>query len=219
MTAVPEPPDAADAADETAPARLSVCIPAFNRPRELRELLDSIAAQDYPHFDVVISEDASPERAAIRAVVDAYQPALGGRIRYFENPENLGYDANFRQLIRRATGDFCFIMGNDDLVAPGALATVAGAIRRTPEAGVVLRSYAYFRDRPERSPRSPATTPTSCASRRGPTRWGCSTAAPRRCRGSSCAAPTRWRSRPTSTTGGCGTRCTSSPTCSCGARA
>ena len=149
MTAVPEPPAATDAADERAPVRLSVCIPAFNRPRELRELLDSIAAQDYPHFDVVISEDASPERAAIRAVVDAYQPALGGRIRYFENPENLGYDANFRQLIRRATGDFCFIMGNDDLVAPGALATVAGAIRRTPEAGVVLRSYAYFRDRPE----------------------------------------------------------------------
>jgi glycosyltransferase involved in cell wall biosynthesis len=134
MTAVPEPPAATDAADERAPVRLSVCIPAFNRPRELRELLDSIAAQDYPHFDVVISEDASPERAAIRAVVDAYQPALGGRIRYFENPENLGYDANFRQLIRRATGDFCFIMGNDDLVAPGALATVAGAIRRTPEA-------------------------------------------------------------------------------------
>jgi glycosyltransferase involved in cell wall biosynthesis len=42
--------------------RLSVCIPAYNRPAELRQLLESIAAQDYPHYEVVICEDASPER-------------------------------------------------------------------------------------------------------------------------------------------------------------
>lgn len=137
------PPDAAP------PVRLSVCIPAFNRAAELRELLDSIAAQAYPHYEVVICEDASPQRAQIREVVEHYQGVLPGRIRYFENAENLGYDANFRELIRRATGDYCFIMGNDDLVAPGAFVTVADAIARSPGVGVILRSFAYFRERPE----------------------------------------------------------------------
>jgi glycosyltransferase involved in cell wall biosynthesis len=139
----PPPPGAAP------PVRLSVCIPAFNRAAELRELLDSIVAQDYPHYEVVICEDASPGRAQIREVVEDYRAAFAGRLRYFENAENLGYDANFRELVRRATGDYCFIMGNDDLVAPGALATAADAIRRSPDVGVILRSFAYFRGRPE----------------------------------------------------------------------
>ncbi len=144
MSAAPETPTAI-----APPVRLSVCIPAYNRSGELRELLDSIGAQDYPHYEVVICEDGSPQRAQIRAVVEEYAPALGGRLRYFENVENLGYDANFRELIRRAHGEYCFIMGNDDVVAPGAFATVADAIRRTPDVGVILRSFAYFRDRPE----------------------------------------------------------------------
>ena len=132
-----------------APVRLSVCIPAFNRAPELRQLLDSIVAQEYPHYEVVICEDGSPQRAQIREVVDAYRDRLPGKLRYFENAENLGYDANFRELIRRATGDYCFIMGNDDIVAPGAFATVADALRRSPEVGVILRAFAYFRERPE----------------------------------------------------------------------
>lgn len=128
--------------------RLSVCVPAYNRPAALAELLDSVAAQTYPAYEVVICEDHSPQRAEIRAVAEAYQARLGGHVRYFENASNLGYDGNYRELLRRATGDYCFIMGNDDVVAPGALATVADAIRRTPEVGVVLRSLAYFTTRP-----------------------------------------------------------------------
>ena len=52
------------------PVRLSVCIPAYNRADRLPELLDSIVTQDYPHYDVVICEGASPERERIRAVVE-----------------------------------------------------------------------------------------------------------------------------------------------------
>lgn len=141
-------PDAARRGATAAP-RLSVCIPAYNRAGQLPELLDSIVAQDYDDYEVVICEDRSPERAAIRAVVERYQAEHPGRIHLFENATNLGYDANFRQLVRRARGDYCFIMGNDDVVAPGALATVAEALARAPETGVLLRSFAYFRTRPE----------------------------------------------------------------------
>ena len=128
---------------------LSVCIPAYNRASQLPELLDSIAAQEFGDYEVVICEDGSPERAQIREVAARYADLLPGRVRYFENGENLGYDANFRELVRRARGAYCFIMGNDDVVAPGALGTVADVLRRTPDAGVVLRSLGYFRTRPE----------------------------------------------------------------------
>ena len=128
---------------------LSVCIPAYNRAEQLGPLLDSIFSQSFDDYEVVITEDNSPGRAAIRAVVEAYDRAHPGRIRYVENAETLGYDGNFREMLRHARGTFCFIMGNDDLVAPGAFAAVGAALARHPEVGVVLRSYAHFYvDRP-----------------------------------------------------------------------
>jgi glycosyltransferase involved in cell wall biosynthesis len=128
---------------------LSVCIPAYNRARLLPALLDSVLGQSFDDYEIVITEDGSPERADIRAVVaDRAARPGGSRIRYVENAENLGYDANFRAMLRAARGEHCFIMGNDDLLCPGALATVADAIRRHPDVGVVLRSLSYFEGDP-----------------------------------------------------------------------
>jgi len=47
-------------------------------------------------------------------------------------------------LIELATGDYVLFMGNDDLLAPGALAAVAAAVRERQDVGVVLRSYSSF---------------------------------------------------------------------------
>jgi hypothetical protein len=129
---------------------LSICIPAYNRAARLPELLDSVFAQDFDDFEVVICEDGSPERAAIAAAAARYAARYPGQVRYFENAENYGYDGNFRELVRRARGRYCFFMGNDDLVAPGAFGTVAGALARHGEIGVLLRTVAYFRGTPDR---------------------------------------------------------------------
>ena len=69
-------------------------------------------------------------------------------MRYTENVTNLGYDGNLRSLIRLARGDFCFFMGNDDLLCPGALGHVRGVAARHPDAGVLLRSYSWFQGLP-----------------------------------------------------------------------
>lgn len=128
---------------------ISVCIPAYNRAAQLPPLLDSIFAQPFADFEVVITEDCSPEREAIAAVAADYAKRYPRQIRYYENPANLGYDGNLRRLIELAHGDYVLFMGNDDLMAPDALAAIAGAVGRHPQVGVVLRSYASFRENPE----------------------------------------------------------------------
>jgi len=50
---------------------ISVCIPAYNRAAVLPELLDSILAQDFDDYEIVICDDCSRERDQIRAVVDS----------------------------------------------------------------------------------------------------------------------------------------------------
>lgn len=129
---------------------ISVCIPAFNRSGLLPELLESILSQDFQDFEVVICEDDSPERGKIRAVVDDYKSRTPRIIRYFENETNVGYDANIRRLVSCATGKYVFFTGNDDLLAPGALSTVASALNRYSNVGVILRTYATFDETPNR---------------------------------------------------------------------
>jgi abequosyltransferase len=129
---------------------ISICIPAYNRARHLASLLDSILAQEFRNFNIVICEDCSPERDIITAIVRRYADANPGMIHYHANEKNLGYDGNIRSLVENANGEFCFFMGNDDLMCPGSLATVADIIRRHPDVGLILKSYAWFDHTPDK---------------------------------------------------------------------
>lgn len=123
---------------------ISICIPAYNRAGVLPALLDSILNQDFCDFDIVIAEDCSPERPAIATKVAEYQQLFDEKVKYYENSQTLGYDGNLRRLIELATGDYVLFMGNDDLLAPAALAAVAAVVRERQDVGVVLRSYSSF---------------------------------------------------------------------------
>ena len=130
-------------------ALISVCIPAYNRASVLPSLLDSILKQDFDDFDIVIAEDYSPERQAIAAKVAEYQQRHENKLKYHENQQTLGYDGNLRRLVELATGEYLLFMGNDDLLAPGALRAVAATVQAHPNVGVVLRSYSSFICDPE----------------------------------------------------------------------
>lgn len=128
--------------------QISVCIPSYNRAELLPPLLDSIFAQTFEAFDIVIIEDNSPQRLQIRKVVEGYERKYPGRLKYTENEVNLGYDGNLRKLIESATGEYVFFMGNDDLMCAKALENVSVAVKKHSNVGLVLRSYAAFTGEP-----------------------------------------------------------------------
>lgn len=126
----------------------SLCIPAYNRSRFLEPLLESIFSQGFDDFELIVAEDASGERERIRAIVRAWQARFPAQVRLHENAHNIGYDANIRQLVGLARGRFCFFMGNDDLVAPGAFTKARAALERHPGSGMLLRGYEWFQSDP-----------------------------------------------------------------------
>lgn len=128
---------------------LSVCIPAYNRASVLRPLLETVLTQDFDSYEVVVCEDASPERSDIRCVVAALPEPWQARIRYSENDKNLGYDGNLRNVIQKSRGKYCVLMGNDDLMVPGALKRIAAGVGSHQDVGVVLRTYASFDTKPD----------------------------------------------------------------------
>lgn len=121
-------------------ARISICIPHYNRMLHLIEALKSFAEQTWRDFEVVISDDNSTDERV--AEVLAWLGASDLRYRYWRSPRNARYDGNIRNAIDLSSGDFVLLMGNDDrLAGPGVLAEIAGAVALHPNAGAVITNY------------------------------------------------------------------------------
>ncbi|MDR6195507.1 glycosyltransferase [Siphonobacter sp. SORGH_AS_0500] len=105
--------------------RFSIIIPVYNRPDELAELLETLARQTYPYFEVVVVEDGSQIRAEAVAKLFAAQMA----IHYYEKPNSgQGFARNYG--MQRATGDWFIILDSDALVEPNYLEIVNREIDR-----------------------------------------------------------------------------------------
>lgn len=118
----------------------SICVPSYNRPELIRQLLESIDCRP-KRVEVVICEDKAPRRAEVRAAVESFAAGSPVSIVYRENEVNLGYDGNIRRLIEMAQGDFVIFMGDDDWFLPGKLDQYLDFLAAQRDVGYVLRSY------------------------------------------------------------------------------
>lgn len=95
---------------------ISICIPHYNRAKYLLKVLESIKAQHYRLIEVIISDDCSKDDSA--TVIPEYISSISSsshvRFRYLRQKRNIGYDANLRASLAAASGDYLFILGNDD---------------------------------------------------------------------------------------------------------
>lgn len=100
---------------------LSICVPSYNRPFELRRLLNSICTNDSSKIEIVICEDNSHKRSEIREQVESFKESSDYNVHYIENTENYGYDRNLRELIKHASGEYITYMGDDDEFVAGGI--------------------------------------------------------------------------------------------------
>ena len=128
--------------DEKSKLILSICVPAYNRPQQLLDLLKSIDCRP-DGVEIIVCEDNSPKRLEIGLLTDEFSRSTHYQFKYFENQENLGFDGNIRELIRQSNGEFLIFMGDDDLFIPGALEKYIAFIKSKigTDYGYVLRSY------------------------------------------------------------------------------
>lgn len=119
---------------------LSLCIPTYNRAPYLKSLLESILPQLTPQVEVVISDNGSTDNTKdlIATFADKI-PSLA----YFSLRENQGPDRNFLHVVERAQGQFCWLLGSDDALYPGAVARLLEEIRHATADLFLLRKNSY----------------------------------------------------------------------------
>lgn len=111
--------------------RVSVGLPVFNGERYLSHALDSILAQTYEGFELVISDNASTD--GTEEICRAYAER-DERVRYFRNTENLGAAANFNRTFELSTREYFKWVAADDVLAPEFLERCVEALDDHPEA-------------------------------------------------------------------------------------
>lgn len=113
--------------------KISILMPVYNpEPKYLREALDSVLAQTYPHWELCIADDAStnPETGTILAEY----AARDSRIRFVRRKKNGHIAAATNTALELVTHPWAAFMDQDDLLTQDALAFVAKAIVENPDA-------------------------------------------------------------------------------------
>lgn len=112
-------------------ARLSVCIPTYNRAAYLEPLLRSLAPQLGPDDEVVISDNASTDDTP--GLVARWQETMPNLV-YKRWDENRGADQNYLNVVALARGDYCWLVGSDDVPAGDAIAVIRRALASDADA-------------------------------------------------------------------------------------
>lgn len=99
--------------------QLSIIIPVFNRPQEVRDLLESLANQTDPDFEVLVVEDGSTDRC--ESEVDAFSTRLHIRYCYREN-SGPGRARNAGGAF--SSGDYLIFLDSDCVLPPHYVQTV-----------------------------------------------------------------------------------------------
>lgn len=116
------------------PPRLSICIATLNRAGYIGETLASIGSQLRPDVEVVIVDGASVDNT--RDVVAPYV-ARYANIHYYRETTNSGVDADFDKAVGYATGDYCWLLPDDDVLTPRAVGRVIATAQQERELIVV----------------------------------------------------------------------------------
>jgi glycosyltransferase involved in cell wall biosynthesis len=115
------------------PSRLvTVLVPVFNGAQYLRESLDSILHQTYPHLEVIVLDDASTDQTP--EVIASY----GEAVRSIRQPENRGIYENANAGIAAAQGEMVAIYHADDVYHPTIVEREVDFLLRYPEVGAVF---------------------------------------------------------------------------------
>lgn len=131
---------------------LAICLPTYNRAGFLKEALASILSQataaQRNRVEIVVSDNASTDQTEKTVAELAKGATLP--VRYFRNEKNVGFDANCLKAVERAQARYCWLLGDDDLLAAGALARVLLEIEKDEGVDLFLGEKEDFYLTPDR---------------------------------------------------------------------
>ncbi|MEC4984284.1 MAG: glycosyltransferase family 2 protein [Oscillatoria sp. PMC 1068.18] len=111
-------------------AKISVCIPTFNRANLLKTAVESVFQQTATDWELIVCDDGSPDETP--ELMSRYQEK-DERVNYLRHPDNIGKSNNMRSGFVAATGEYFLKFDDDDRLTPEFLAKTSAILDTHPE--------------------------------------------------------------------------------------
>ena len=99
-------------------AKVSIIMGIYNCAATLPEAIDSILAQTFPDWQLVLCDDGSKDNTY--AVAKAYQERIPDKIILLQNEQNMGLNHTLNRCLQAATGEYVARMDGDDVSLPSS---------------------------------------------------------------------------------------------------
>ena len=124
--------------------RVSIVTPFLNAGGFIREAVDSVLAQTYPSWELLLVDDGSTDEST--SIAQAFAAAHPDRIRYLTHPEraNKGASASRNLATAAARGEYIAFLDADDVYLPLKLEQQVPLLDAHPEAGLLYSGTEYW---------------------------------------------------------------------------
>ncbi|MFM7407924.1 MAG: glycosyltransferase family 2 protein [Cuspidothrix sp.] len=123
-------------------SKLIIGLPVYNGEKFIQEALDSLLAQTFEDFELIISDNASTDNTEI---ICRNYAAKDKRIRYYRNETNIGCACNFNRVFELSNSEYFKWAAYDDLHAPDFVEKCMEVLEKDPTY-ILCHSHTYFID-------------------------------------------------------------------------
>lgn len=126
--------------------KFSVIIPLYNKAPYVRKALDSVFAQTYKDFELIIVDDGSTDNSAdvVRELVIGNSKLVNDQFRLISQP-NAGVAAARNNGVKASHGEYVCFLDADDWWESTFLEEIDCMIAEYPDAGIYATNYIYYK--------------------------------------------------------------------------
>ena len=119
--------------------KFSLMMTAYNNVMYLKAAIDSVKAQTYDNWELIVQDDCSTDGTYELAWALAQQEP---RIKVFRNSQNLGVPKSRANAMKNCTGEYIGHIDSDDMLFPFTLSVVEGFFNKHPNTALVYSDMA-----------------------------------------------------------------------------
>ena len=121
--------------------KFSVLLPTRNGGKYLKSCIESVLSQDYKDMELIVFDNANTDNTA--EVVNSY--SSDKRLKYFRTDSVVSVTDNWNNALKKSSGDYVLMMGDDDFLLPGYFDTLDQTIKENdfPD-GISYFGYSFI---------------------------------------------------------------------------
>lgn len=113
---------------------VTIGIPVYKRLHYLRHALESVAVQDYPSIELLVSDNGM-NGIKVKDIVDQWYPRA---YRFRQNPMTVKIASHYNQLIHEASGHYFVCLADDDTISPNFISVLVSILERHPDVALAM---------------------------------------------------------------------------------